>query len=189
MGLPILAGKTTQKQAEPSKLALNIMHFGRSLRLAGLPIGTGKIIDAVKAVEIAGFRSSEDFYWALHGIFVSRPEHELIFSQGFHIFWRRPELLDKLLETGLLTPPPPASKKSAGSRRLSDAMGLKNFGSNRRDPEQRETYVGASSAEVFRTMDFEKMSVKEVIEAEKIIKGLPLPIYKPPFFVNFRLFN
>ena len=61
MGLPILAGKTTQKQAEPSKLALNIMHFGRSLRLAGLPIGTGKIIDAVNAVEIAGFRSSEDF--------------------------------------------------------------------------------------------------------------------------------
>ena len=176
MGLPILAGKTTQKQAEPSKLALNIMHFGRSLRLAGLPIGTGKIIDAVRAVEIAGFRSSEDFYWALHGIFVSSPEHELIFSQGFHIFWRRPELLGKLLETGLLTPPPPASKKSAGSRRLSDAMGLKNFGSNRRDPEQRETYVGASSAEVFRTMDFEKMSVKEIMKAEKIIEGLPLSI-------------
>jgi len=171
-----LTGNTTQKQAEPSKLALNIMHFGRSLRSAGLPIGTGKIIDAVRAVELAGFRSSDDFYWALHGIFVSRPEHELIFSQGFHIFWRRPELLGKLLQTGLLSPPPPANKKSAGSRRLSDALGLRNFGSSLLDSEQRQAYTGASSTEVFRTMDFEKMSVKEITEAEKIIKGLPLPI-------------
>ena len=60
-----MAGNTTKKQAESSKLALNIMHFGRSLRIAGLPIGTGKIIDAVRAVEIAGFRSSEDFYLSL----------------------------------------------------------------------------------------------------------------------------
>lgn len=171
-----MTGNTTQKQAEPSKLALNIMHFGRSLRSAGLPIGTGKIIDAVRAVELAGFRSSDDFYWALHGIFVSRPEHELIFSQGFHIFWRRPELLGKLLQTGLLSPPPPANKKSAGSRRLSDALGLRNFGSSLLDSEQRQAYTGASSTEVFRTMDFEKMSVKEITEAEKIIKGLPLPI-------------
>ena len=35
------------REAEQSKLATNIMHFARSLRLAGLPIGTDKIIDAV----------------------------------------------------------------------------------------------------------------------------------------------
>ena len=76
------------QETEQSKLATNIIHFARSLRLAGLPIGTDKIIDAVKAAEISGLQSSEDFYWALHGIFVSRPEQELIFKQGFHIFSR-----------------------------------------------------------------------------------------------------
>ena len=171
-----MAANTTQKQATPSKLAVNIMHFARSLRIAGLPVGTGKIIDAVRAAEISGLRSSEDFYWALHSIFVSRPEHELIFRKGFQIFWKRPELLGQLLETGLLAPTSSASGKSAGSRRLSDAMGLKTFGSNLESSEKRETYVGASSAEVFRTMDFEKMSVEEIEEAKRIIKGLPLPV-------------
>ena len=173
-----LAANTTQEKGEPSRLAVNIMHFGRALRIAGLPIGTGKIIDAVTAAEISGLRSLDDFYWALHSIFVSRPEHELIFRQGFQIFWKRPELLEKLLETGLLAPTSSARPKSAGSRRLSDAMGLKNFGSNSEDPHQRENYTGASSAETFRTMDFEKMSAAEISEAKKIIKDLPLPIPK-----------
>ena len=33
------------------KLADNIMHFARALRIAGLPIGPGKVIDALRALE------------------------------------------------------------------------------------------------------------------------------------------
>ena len=162
------------REAEQSKLATNIMHFARSLRLAGLPIGTDKIIDAVKAAEISGLQSSEDFYWALHGVFVSRPEQELIFKQGFHIFWKRPELLNQLLERGLLVPQ--AKTNTAGSRRLSDAMALQNFGSGSIENKESKTYRGTSAVEVFRTLDFEKMSAKEITEAKKAIKELVLPM-------------
>ncbi|MGR3479305.1 MAG: VWA domain-containing protein, partial [Salipiger marinus] len=33
------------------RLAQNIRHFARALRRAGLPVGSGRAIDAVRAVE------------------------------------------------------------------------------------------------------------------------------------------
>ncbi len=40
------------------KLAGNITHFARALRKAGLPIGTGRIIDAIRAVEVGFHRKT-----------------------------------------------------------------------------------------------------------------------------------
>ncbi|MEQ9329061.1 MAG: VWA domain-containing protein, partial [Rhodospirillales bacterium] len=54
-----------QRGQSGGKLATNIMAFGRVLRQAGLPIGPGKIIEAVKAVESVGITNREDFYWTL----------------------------------------------------------------------------------------------------------------------------
>ena len=48
---------------ESPQLAQNIVHFSRSLRRAGLPVGTGRVIDAIKAVNEAGFSEKKDFYW------------------------------------------------------------------------------------------------------------------------------
>ena len=45
------------------KLVQNITHFARALRKAGLPIGPGRVIDAIRAVEAAGFSEKQDFYW------------------------------------------------------------------------------------------------------------------------------
>ena len=39
------------------KLAENVMHFARLLRAAGLRIGPDRVVDAVKALEIAGASS------------------------------------------------------------------------------------------------------------------------------------
>ena len=33
------------------RLAENIMHFGRALRAAGLTVGPGRVLDAVRAIE------------------------------------------------------------------------------------------------------------------------------------------
>ena len=58
---------------EQPKLAQNITHFARALRKAGLPIGPGWVIDAIHAVEAAGFTEKRDFYWTLHACFVNKP--------------------------------------------------------------------------------------------------------------------
>ncbi|NUB17305.1 VWA domain-containing protein, partial [Azospirillum brasilense] len=51
-------------------LAINLMHFARALRAAGLPVGPGKLLQAVEAVEAVGIGNRADFYWALHAVFV-----------------------------------------------------------------------------------------------------------------------
>src|SRR6516165_3309847 len=83
-------------------LLANLMHFARALRAAGLPVGPGKVIDAVAAVRTVGIGDRSDFYWTLHAVFVNRPDQRLIFDQAFHIFWRNPDLLKKMM--GLVLP-------------------------------------------------------------------------------------
>jgi len=75
------------------RLAGNITHFARALRRAGLPIGPGRVIDAIHAVQAAGFTDKRDFYWTLHACFVNRPEHSRIFAQLFRLYWRDPRYL------------------------------------------------------------------------------------------------
>ena len=80
-----------------SRLSENIMQFARALRAAGLPVGPGKAIDAVEAVKAVGIGSRDDFYWTLHAVFVQRREQREIFDQAFHIFWRNPQFLQRMM--------------------------------------------------------------------------------------------
>src|SRR5690606_11577386 len=90
-------GLALLEQLDGNKLVPNIWHFGRVLRAAGLPVGPGKILDAVNAVRAVGVASRRDFYWSLHAVFVNRRDQHEIFDQAFHIFWRDPHLLERML--------------------------------------------------------------------------------------------
>ena len=83
--------------SEDGKLALNIAHFARALRKAGLPVGTGRVIDAIRAVEAVGFTDKRDFYFTLQACFVSRPEHRAVFAQVFRLFWRDPQFCEHMM--------------------------------------------------------------------------------------------
>ena len=88
-----------QNRPDPSgKLAVNIMHFARVLREAGLPVGPGQVLDALDAANCGCLRSRDDFYWTLHAVFVKRREHREIFDQAFHVFWKKPKMLEQLMQ-------------------------------------------------------------------------------------------
>ena len=110
--------------AAPGRLAENIAHFARALRKAGVPVGTGRVVDAIRAVEAAGFTSRTDFYHTLQACFVSRPEHRAVFSQAFRLFWRDPAFLEQMMS--LLLPmvrgANPAPKPDAAERRAAEAL-------------------------------------------------------------------
>src|SRR5665213_3766600 len=109
--------------AEGGRLVTNIMYFARTLRAAGLPIGPGKVLAAVEAVRAVGLQSRDDFYWALHAVFVNRRDQRELFDQAFHIFWRNPQLLQKMMSLmlpGLVTPPSPDAVEM--NRRLAEAL-------------------------------------------------------------------
>ncbi|HKP66628.1 MAG TPA: VWA domain-containing protein, partial [Casimicrobiaceae bacterium] len=46
-------------------LADNVVYFVRMLRVAGLPVGPAKVIDALAAVEAVGIDNRDDFREAL----------------------------------------------------------------------------------------------------------------------------
>ena len=100
--------------ADPGRLPDNIMHFARVLRAAGLPVGPGRVIEAIRAVEATGIDSREDLYWALHAVFVNRRDQRELYDQAFHIFWRNPRILERAMSMLLPTfgaeneAPPPA---------------------------------------------------------------------------------
>ncbi|MGA3306156.1 MAG: VWA domain-containing protein, partial [Stellaceae bacterium] len=107
---------------EGGNLLANIMYFARALRAAGLPVGPGKVLNAVEAVREVGVENRADFYWALHAVFVNRRDQREIFDQAFHIFWRNPKLLEKMM--GLLLPSLTVADPDAEemNRRLAEAL-------------------------------------------------------------------
>src|SRR5215211_6101708 len=112
------------RAASPGRLAENILYFARALRAAGIPVGPGAVLDALAAVEAARIGTREDFYWTLHGVFVKRHEHSILFDQAFRIFWRRRALIEKLI--GEMVPTAPGAKKEekpkAGALRVAEAL-------------------------------------------------------------------
>ena len=92
--VPPADGEAAASGPKGGRLPENIMHFARALRVAGLPVGPGKTLDAIRAVETAGLRHRKDFYWTLHSVFVNRRDQKELFDQAFHIFWRDPQLLE-----------------------------------------------------------------------------------------------
>ena len=91
------------ESASAGRFARNVMHFARALRAAGLPVGPGRVLEALRAVEAVGFESRQDLYWTLHAVFVNRRDQRELFDQCFHIFWRDPQLLERMMHLLLPT--------------------------------------------------------------------------------------
>ena len=67
----------------------NLLWFGRRLRAAGLPLGSGQILSLVSAAGEIDPRRRDDFYHAARATLVTRPDHIPIFDLEFAQFWRR----------------------------------------------------------------------------------------------------
>jgi uncharacterized protein with von Willebrand factor type A (vWA) domain len=167
------------------RLLANLMHFARTLRAAGLPVGPGKVIDAVEAVRTVGITDRRDFYWTLHAVFVNRPDQRLIFDQAFHVFWRNPDLLKKMMALVLpeMRVPGEEDRGAEMARRLAEAL-HPNRDEPAGEPEEVDTEIDAvmtfSDREQLRGMDFEKMSLEELARAKAAISRLRLPVQDIP---------
>jgi len=176
--------RSAEPEAPPaSRLADNLMYFARTLRAAGLPIGPGRVIDALKAVEAVGVGTRDDLYWTLHAVFVNRREQQPIFDQAFHIFWRNPQLLQKMLMAMLPSIDAGASEaeREPMLRRLAEAFSAERDGAgDGRESEEEEIEFDAamtySARELLQKTDFESMSNAEIEAAKRMIAAMRLPI-------------
>jgi uncharacterized protein len=171
----------TQKPPDSGgKLAANIMHFGRVLREAGLPVGPSTVLDALDAAMAGPLQKREDFYWTLHSIYVKRRDQREIFDQAFHVFWKKPKMLEQLMQLMYVQIARKADdkKKQAGFRRLAEAMfepqAAPHLEQGKQDLVEVDATFTASLDEVFRQKDFEQMTVAEQAEAKAAIARLRL---------------
>ncbi|MGB7287059.1 MAG: VWA domain-containing protein [Salaquimonas sp.] len=158
----------------------NILYFARTLRGAGMRLGPASVVDAVRAVELAGITDRDDFYWILHTIFVTRHEDHPVFDEAFRLFWRSRDLVEKMLQ--MFSPmaanrdAPP--EKKAGQSRVSES--LFSGQENRKEVEKPEIEIDAmlttSDKEVLRKKDFAQMSIAELAEARVAMEKLVLPV-------------
>jgi uncharacterized protein with von Willebrand factor type A (vWA) domain len=163
------------------KLAENVMHFARVLRGAGIPVGPDRVMDALRALEVTGVHNREDFYWTLASIFLDRREQFDLFDEAFHVFWRNPQLLERMMAMLLPQAQGRATQPQAPlSNRLSDPLAPKPRADAQRPELPSEIQLDAtltfSERELLQKADFETMTVEELAQAKRLIAGLRLPI-------------
>ena len=166
-------------------LATALVAFGRVLRRAGLPVGTGQVLDAIAAVEAVGVERREDVYWALAATLVRRREELLVFGEAFDLFFRDPEAANvarALAQLASKAQVPPAVRP--GTRRVADAL---RAAARSRPPEpsgreqvQVDVTLSASSIETIATKDFEAMSAEELALARAAIARMEMPRVELP---------
>ena len=163
------------------RLPENVMHFARLLRAAGMRVGSDRVIDCVRALEMAGAQQfplrRDDWYWTMSAVLLSRQEQRPIFDQAFRIFWRDPKLAERMMS--LLLPhalgraPKPEQQQS---QRLTDALFSQKPESQESEKLELEARLTFSSREVLSRMDFDTMSAAELAEAKKMLAQLRLPL-------------
>ncbi len=169
------------------KLTHNITHFARALRRAGLPAGPGRVVEAIRAVEAAGFTSRADFFYTLRACFVNRPEHRAVFAQIFRLYWRDPRYMEHMM--AMLLPAirgvqedraaKPAEKRAAEALLDGQSPDLPETGPDGPDEEtliEVDASRTVSREERLKTLDFEQMSLSEIAEAKRMLARLELPV-------------
>ncbi len=169
----------------PGHLAENVMHFGRVLRAAGLPVGTDRIALALEAIPVGGLQSKRDFHDTLAACFIDRVEHVELFEQAFALFWRDPDLAGRMMamllprvEAKTAAPPPPEN------RRLGEALYPHQPDAPRPPPPPPKDQVEVdmtltwNERELLRKADFETMSADEWRAAKRLLKRIA-PLFEP----------
>ena len=142
-----------------------------------MPVGPDRVLDGLRALELAGIEKREDFYWTLASVFLSRHEQFELFDHAFRLFWRERHLLDRaLLQSGQATPA--KNHQDQTPNRIAEAMGLTKKVPMRAEKQDLEPDAALTASEIERLQrqDFETMTAEELEQAKRLIAGLRLPI-------------
>lgn len=175
------------------KLVANIVYFVRTLRRAGVPVGSAQTLQAIRAVQVAGFTARRDFFFTLRATLINRAEHLDVFERIFSMFWRDPEFLELMVQTMLpmIQTQSEKKKKKTAEQRAAEAMmdGAPSPAQPDVEDAREEVEVDAefsfSADEKLGSMDFEQMSNAEMAQAKHAIANMTLPI-KPIQSRRFR---
>ena len=149
----------------------NLLLFGRVLKELGLDVHSGRMLDAVAALELVGVRRKRDFRSTLRTVLVHRKRDLELFEEAFDTFWRAPK--DRLTTLDLRSigeqrkfrqpqvAPPSAGAGGADDPERGDGRG--------QYVDMTRTY---SAREVLRQKDFAEFTMQEVDSARRMMDDL-----------------
>jgi uncharacterized protein len=139
----------------------HVVTFGRVLREAGLEIGPGRIVDALKGLDAVDISRQDDVYWTLRATLVTRREELEPFDRAFNAWFLRAPVIPPTR----LRSPQLARPRAAGH---ADPV----RGSQPDGPEPEKMEVGWSATDVLRRRDFGAMTHEEFDQARRLLAEL-----------------
>jgi uncharacterized protein len=168
----------------PGRLADNVMHFARVLRVAGMPVGSDRTMLALQALQMAGLESRQDLRSVLAACLLGSAQHRALFDQAFDLFWRDPDLTGRM--RALLLPKvqmnPGLERSPQENRRLGEALFPHSPHAPPPPPAEEQTEIHAdltwNDRELLRKADFDTMSSDEWRQATRLLAQLRL-VFEP----------
>jgi len=169
----------SEAAAEPL-LAVNVMHFGRLLRRAGLPVGAAEVLAGQEALTLVDIGDRAQVQTGLRGAMVHRHEHREVFDMAFRLFWRDDNAARQAAALAQMPAqkPPPRPRNDPGSRRVAEAFASQRDRAQlaEDEPPEFDAALTVSDRERLQTMDFEAMGAAEIAAAKAEIRRLVLPL-------------
>ena len=168
--------------ARSGKLADNLTGFGCALRRAGVPVDAARMALAQQALLLVGL-ARQDMAAALEAVLISREQDRQVFRELFAVYFRNPDVAQKLLAQMLPTAPE-KSKGAPRRQRVADALAplraaRQQHASTQEQKIEFDAAMTASDQQRMRRADFNQLSAGEYQLVQRLVRevALPLPRY------------
>jgi uncharacterized protein with von Willebrand factor type A (vWA) domain len=137
----------------------HVVTFGRVLREAGLEIGPGRVVDALRALDAVDLARQEDVYFSLRQTLVSRHDELDLFDRAYAAWFLRAPVL-----------PPVRQRSSAQTLTRVGESAVDRLRAGEQDEEPGDPLdLGASGHELLRDKDFAELSGDELRRVRDLI--------------------
>jgi uncharacterized protein len=170
--------------ARVGKLADNITGFGRALRRAGVRMDSARMALAGEAAMLVGVTSKPDLGAALEAVMVCREQDRLVFRELFDVYFRNPDVANKLLSQ-LLPSAEGTAEADKGRPRVREALSPRKALGQRMPKEQDQAAdfdaaMTASDRQRMKYADFNALGVAEYRLVERLARDVPLEVPSMP---------
>ena len=161
-------------EERPGHIIHNLMLFGEVLRRLGLDVGTGNMLDLVRALEYISLGRKQEFQQAARCLLVHRNQDFPLFDEAFQVFWRRPATSQTTRDLRSMGEQRRYRKPQVGPPPGPEAEGEAEAGGDPGDPsvdriDLTRTY---NVREVLREKDFADFTPVEVNDARRMMAEL-----------------
>ena len=189
MAAQLTAGWPDADAVRATTILGNLVVFAEDLRVVGVPLGSGQLINLIEAFSVVDLGRRLEVYHAMRTSVVTRPEHIPLFDDRFATFWERLGMGTQASEEGgaipIDGPPPPGSKEGPPQEDEDGSTDPTTTGKSTVvvDSDESDGMGGEidsvpddvmlfSADESLRSKDFALLSEEELTEAQRFISQM-----------------